>query len=236
MSALHLVRLRVEPAALMRFAAGQGLLKSQDDTLGYAMHAWLAAMFGESAPQPFRFFVKRQEVFAYSPCDAAALVQQAKTYADPTAWAALELDSLVSKPMRVDWRVGERLQADVLACPVSRKDGREKDVFLRAVDRFGDQVPDRQEVYAEWWARQWGFSVALERLEITSVGRARMMRRTQRLEQGGARKVHEVERPFAEFRTVFNVREPEAFAALLSRGMGRHRAFGFGMVLLSPPP
>jgi CRISPR system Cascade subunit CasE len=236
MTALHLVRLRVEPAALLRFVAGQDLLKSQDDTLGYAMHAWLAAMFGESCPKPFRFFIKRQEVFAYSACDAATLVEQAKTYADPTAWAALELDSLVSKPMRLDWRVGERLQADVLACPVSRKDGHEKDVFLRAVDRFGDQVPDRQEVYAEWWVRQWGGSVAVERLEITSFGRARMTRRTQRSERSGARKIHEVERPFVEFRTVVNVREPDAFAALLSRGIGRHRAFGFGMVLLSPPP
>ena len=31
------------------------------------------------------------------------------------------------------------------------------------------------------------------------------------------------------------VTDPQAFAALLSGGVGRHAAFGFGMLLLSPP-
>ncbi|MFG1332515.1 type I-E CRISPR-associated protein Cas6/Cse3/CasE [Xanthobacter autotrophicus] len=31
------------------------------------------------------------------------------------------------------------------------------------------------------------------------------------------------------------VRDAQAFAALLARGVGRHRAFGYGMLLLSPP-
>ena len=31
------------------------------------------------------------------------------------------------------------------------------------------------------------------------------------------------------------VRDPQAFATLLARGVGRHRAFGYGMLLLSPP-
>jgi len=31
------------------------------------------------------------------------------------------------------------------------------------------------------------------------------------------------------------VRDPTGFAALLARGVGRHRAFGFGMLLLRPP-
>ena len=29
--------------------------------------------------------------------------------------------------------------------------------------------------------------------------------------------------------------DPDAFAAILSRGVGRHAAFGYGMLLLSPP-
>jgi CRISPR system Cascade subunit CasE len=31
------------------------------------------------------------------------------------------------------------------------------------------------------------------------------------------------------------VADAEGFLALLARGVGRHRAFGFGMLLLSPP-
>ena len=30
------------------------------------------------------------------------------------------------------------------------------------------------------------------------------------------------------------VSDPQAFAQLLARGVGRHRAFGFGMLLLRP--
>jgi len=33
---------------------------------------------------------------------------------------------------------------------------------------------------------------------------------------------------------VLQVRDSAAFAALLARGIGRHRAFGFGMLLLKP--
>ena len=46
MTDLHLVSLAVEPAGLMRFAANQGLLNYHDDAQGYAIHAWMAAMFG----------------------------------------------------------------------------------------------------------------------------------------------------------------------------------------------
>ena len=31
------------------------------------------------------------------------------------------------------------------------------------------------------------------------------------------------------------VTDPDAFAALLARGVGRHRAYGYGMILLRPP-
>jgi len=31
------------------------------------------------------------------------------------------------------------------------------------------------------------------------------------------------------------VQDPQAFAALLARGLGRHRSFGYGCLLLAPP-
>jgi CRISPR system Cascade subunit CasE len=235
MSALHLVRLRIDPPALMRFAADQGLLRHEDDGHGYTLHAWLAAMFGPHAPQPFRFFERRSEILGYAAADAARLASHAQTYAMPTAWAALQADSLASKPMRHDWSAGERLQVDVLACPVSRKDGYEKDVFLRALDRLGDDAPARGEVYVDWFRRQLGDAVAIEQAELMGFGRRRLLRRDQRGADGGARPARSLERPFAEFRAVLSVAQPQTFSDLLRRGLGRHRAFGFGMVLLSPP-
>lgn len=235
MSALHLVRLRIDPPALMRFAADQGLMRHKDDGHGYTLHAWLAAMFGPHAPRPFRFFERRGEVLGYARADAARLVSQAQTYAAPTAWAALQPDTLASKPMRHDWSVGERLQVNVLTCPVSRKDGYEKDVFLRALDRLGDGAPARGEVYVEWFRRQLGDAVVIERAELMGFGRRALLRRDQRGAEGSGRTARSLERPFAEFRAMLSIAQPQVFSELLHRGLGRHRAFGFGMILLSPP-
>jgi CRISPR system Cascade subunit CasE len=44
-----------------------------------------------------------------------------------------------------------------------------------------------------------------------------------------------VERPQALFGAEAVVVDGERFADLLARGIGRHRAFGFGMVLVAPP-
>lgn len=235
MSTLHLVRIHTDPAALMRFAAEQGFLRLDDDGHGYTIHAWLLALFGEQAPRPFRYFEKRNELLGYSRVDASQLAAHAKAYAMPGAWAAMRADSLSSKPMRVDWSVGERVQVDVLTCPISRKDGHEKDVFLRALDLKGDDAPRRADVYMAWFVRQWAEAATVERAELTGFGRRRLLRRAVPNAQGGARAVRRIERPFAEFRATMSVADPLKFSALLGRGLGRHRAFGFGMLLLSPP-
>ena len=59
----------------------------------------------------------------------------------------------------------------------------------------------------------------------------RMLRR----DRSGGNRLRGVERPQALFGGTAVIRDGERFAALLARGIGRHRAFGSGMVLLSPP-
>ena len=49
---LHLVRIGIDPQALAIFAAKRRL---SDDDAGYALHAALAARFGQAAPRPFRY-------------------------------------------------------------------------------------------------------------------------------------------------------------------------------------
>ena len=43
-----------------------------------------------------------------------------------------------------------------------------------------------------------------------------------------------VQRPQALFVAEAAIAQPQRFGELLARGIGRHRAFGFGMVLLAP--
>lgn len=233
MSSLHLVRMELSPPQLMAFANQQGLLRLEDEGHGYVLHAWLAAMFGPHAPKPFHWDDRRQELLGYCGQPAQALIEHAQAFAQPQDWAVLLPSSLVSKPMPAVWRDGQRMQANVRVCPVTRRDDGEKDVFLRAVERLSDAVPPRAEVYAEWFRRQWGEAVHFERLELLGHSRMRLLRRGQASTQGG-RVARSVERPQATFSAVLTLRDGEAFSRLLLRGIGRHRAFGFGMVLLSP--
>ncbi len=232
MTALHLIRLRVHTPPLMRFARDQNLLGERDDSFGYLLHAWLAAAFGTTAPKPFRFDARRSELLGYGVHPARDMMAHAATFAMPQTTAVLVSESLASKPMPVQWPEGKRLQLHVEACPVSRKDDEEKDVYLRALDRAGNNAPNRSEVYQAWLRRQIEPAVHVERIEITGlIQRHRLLRPDRR---GAERRLRVVERPSVTFLAEVRIRDSQNFHQLLARGVGRHRAFGFGMVLLAP--
>ncbi len=231
MNRLHLVRIPIEAARLMQFAFAQGITQ-EDETFGYPLHAWMTALWGELAPKPFRYYGRRNELLAYSSQDAEALVAHARAFALPQAWAALHAEGLASKPMPETWRTGQRLRLEALVCPVSRKDGNEKDVFLRALDQTDkDSAPSRAEAYRQWFSRQLGNAVQVQTIELLGMSaRVKMLRRAR----NAINRLRTIERPQALFSAEVTIADSAAFAALLVRGIGRHRAFGFGMVLLSP--
>lgn len=234
MSGLRLMRLQLHAAQLMRFARDVHGLRSDDEGSGYAVHSWVTAMFGTYAPKPFRFFDHNGELLGYTRADASDLLAHSQAFAPAHAFAALVADSLATKAMPVLWREGQRLQVDVLACPVTRNNNGEKDVYLRALDRLGDAAPPRAQVYGEWFRRQWSTAVEFDQVVLTGFSRRRLLRRTT--PSDGKRKPHSIERPQASFRAIVRVADSAVFAAMLDRGIGRHRAFGFGMVLLRPAP
>jgi CRISPR system Cascade subunit CasE len=231
MSGLHLIRIPVHAPRLLRFAAEHGMTQ-EDETFGYTLHAWFTALFGEAAPKPFRYFERRHEVLGYATHSAAELLERAQAFASPSAWAALDAEGVASKPMPRQWRQGQRLHLEVLVCPISRKDGEEKDVYLRALDRLGQAAPPRAEVYRDWFLRQWEGVAQIEGTQLLGMAaRSRLLRRRHLPD----RRLRIVERPQALFAAEAVIADPEGFADLLARGIGRHRAFGFGMVLLAPP-
>jgi len=231
MSGLHLLRIPLHAPPLLRFAAGHGITQ-EDETLGYTLHAWLAALFGDGAPKPFRYIDRRSEVLAYSLHPAADLLERARAFAPPQAWAALDADGVASKPLPAHWRIGTRLHLEVLTCRSRARGTRKKDLYLRALDRLGEAAPPRGEVYHAWFARQWEGAARLEQVELVGMSaRSRLLRRAR----NGHNRLKVVERPQALFGAEAVVVDGERFAELLARGIGRHRAFGFGMVLVAPP-
>jgi CRISPR system Cascade subunit CasE len=233
----HMLRMELDGAALMRFAAAQGLARVDDDGFGYTLHAWLAAVFGALAPKPFHLQSVRGPypyvLLGYAGCDHVALMERAHAFADPLAFGVLRPESLASKLMPRSWRRGQRLRMDVLACPMTRKDSVEKDVYLRVLDRLGEAAPERPQVYGDWLRRQLDPAVTLHGVRIDSLSRVRIARRVPA--RGGGRRLIQIERPQVLFSALAEIRDAVAFDRALQRGVGRHRAFGFGMLLLRPP-
>ena len=68
---------------------------------------------------------------------------------------------------------------------------------------------------------------------MTAFKRTRMLNRP--IGRDGRRRQSETEGPDAVFRGRLRIEDDAGFTELLARGIGRHRAFGFGMLLLAPP-
>ncbi len=142
---------------------------------------------------------------------------------------------------------------------IDRRRSRERDAFLAAVDaepRPRGERPElvRKVVYRDWLATRLGEAARLDpgSFRLAGLGRTMLLRpkrrsrdadpaggqhrdlvpvgllkRSVKGEQGGS--------PDAIMQGTLLVSDPGAFHALLARGIGRHRAFGFGMLLLRPP-
>jgi CRISPR system Cascade subunit CasE len=90
--------------------------------------------------------------------------------------------------------------------------------------------PTRGEVYHAWLAERLRAGGArMRRTVMEQFRRALVLRRDK------DRRLRAVDGPDATFSGELEVTDGDAFAALLARGVGRHAAFGFGMLLLRPP-
>lgn len=244
MTPLHLMHCQPDARLLTVWTARHGLHSPQGD-LGYALHALLHAAFGDAAPQPFSYQGERGGLLAYSQLSATELSERA-ALAPPDVAATLGLDpspysaGLSVRPYPQQWRAGAVLGFEVRARPVLRHQGRERDVFLSAVEHAKATMPDaaplqREAVYVGWLANQLTTSGAARLLDasMTRFQLTDVVRRTQ-AGDGAERKRRQVSGPDTAFSGHLQIQEPAAFAALLARGLGRHRAFGFGMLLLRP--
>jgi CRISPR system Cascade subunit CasE len=96
-----------------------------------------------------------------------------------------------------------------------------------------DALLSREAVYSDWLKRQFQATAELYEVGMTEFKLSAVLRRGA-VQTEGSRLKHPVQGPDAVFTGVLQVRDSKAFAALVARGIGRHRAFGFGMLLLKP--
>lgn len=235
---LHLLHMRPKLNRLLPWAQRQGLVpdRGQGD-LGYAFHAALRAAFGDLALQPFSYR-EGQGLLAYSTQGEA--LKAAAALAPPEVADILGLDEspqspgLLARPFPVTWKQGQLLAFEVRARPVVRtKDGRERDAFLSAIERSPDSQLTREAVYVDWLKRQFAQVAQMHEIGMTSFQLSAVVRRGE-MQADGGRPKRPVLGPDVVFAGVLQIQDGQAFADLLARGIGRHKAFGFGMLLLKP--
>jgi CRISPR system Cascade subunit CasE len=242
---LHLLRFDPDPrAAAMWFHAEQLAPRDQDDD-GYAWHALLSAVFGRSlAPKPFRVMARRgrpPHLLAYSLHDGATLSAHAAEFADPRAHAALRADAIAAKSMP-DIAAGRRLGFSLRVRPTVRRDRdgdrrktAELDAAIAALGPAPHDSAARAEIYLGWIRSKLAEAGAkTERLGLDGVIGDDAPRRSQP-DLAGYRPLRRVPGHSVTATGTLRVENAEQFAAALARGIGRHRAFGYGMLLLAPP-
>jgi CRISPR system Cascade subunit CasE len=247
---LYLVRLILDRRAALRVGARHRLGTAADE--GALLHAGLSELFaGSSDPMKiplhvfavddFRAATARQPdalfLLAYADVDDAALVATMGPKRPDI------IRGCQTREMPV-FAIGQRLGFRARVCPIvrTRRPGerplavdrhgkvkhREIDVFIHATLTAPNNARVyREEVYTQWLKRE------LDRDGASTLHVARLAEFKRQLmrRHGSVR----IERPNAVLEGDLTVRDPATFRTLLARGIGRHRAFGFGMLLLRPP-
>jgi CRISPR system Cascade subunit CasE len=231
---LTLVRLLPDLVALARWARQAEVPLTADDP-GYALHVALRAVLGALAPQPWllRSRAGRLELLGYSAAASEELQDAARLpSADDLAGQALGARRLQARAMPQAWRAGAQLSFETRVRPVGRCSRDRRELDYAVLRHSQTEAVDREAAYHEWLAREFARSGAVEliRCQVTSFRRVRSARRTQ----GPRRTVAWIEGPDVFMRGELRIADAEFVLAFLSRGLGRHRAFGFGCLLLAP--
>ena len=244
---LQMIRAEVNVREFQRW---MGVKRLQDP--GHAMHCLLTECFGRPpnekcperdgiAPQPFRLIIPRGAasgcLYGYGQADADALRDAAAICCDPLQSRILPANRIDSKPMPTEFQADKRLGFEVRLRPVIRKargsghEEAELDAFQVKAETFpkGKMPHSREEVYAQWLSEQLerhgGAKLDVPLTRLVSFQRTRAVRKLHRRPSEG---------PDAVMQGNLTVTDPAKFAAMLARGIGRHRAYGYGMLLLRP--
>ena len=259
MKQLHMIRLRVDPLSVMDIDDTKKLYRNvSDDEMyamdwGYLLHVYLKELFGNAAPKVFSADTNKIHdgipVLGYTSADAKVLKKDSGEFANPRIWASVDWKSFASKPIPDTFRQGQRMHFSLRTAPVIRQhrkvaeDGSvidervEIDPFLREVSRADPNTRlDRFSIYRQWFLEKMKRDQGVKILDVavTEFQLRKFVRRT------GAKMVKDritkyPVRPSVTFKGSLEIADLERFYQLLECGVGRHKTFGFGMMLLQRP-
>ncbi len=230
----HLIHFGIRPRPFGVWAARRGLSDRRGFDPHNAMHVLLSALFGKGAFQPYRLFQPETgpwSVYGHSARSAEELAETARLVGAPDLLDVVDLDQIRGKPLPEAVPEGRRIGFDVRLFPVMRRgDGRVRDAFAALRERQAqggaeaDPAPlTRERVYRDWFAERISGGAELETFRISAFSMPRMVR-------SGKGFIG----PDLVAQGTLLVTGPDKFRSLLHEGVGRARAYGFGLLLLRP--
>lgn len=249
---LYMLQLPLAGRRVAAFALAHGLGDDiADGDGGYVAHALLAALFGPQAPKPFVLQPRPHQpgavdLLAYSAVPLSVLRMHAELTAQPIACEAVDWAGAAEKTLPASLPDGLVLGFQVRVCPTVRlargaaekNAGAELDAFLAALDQWkangspGASEPVREVVYHHWLTSRMA-GVELLDLRLEGLRHVSLSRRGI-APVGDSRPLKSFRKPDALYVGRLRVTDGAVLLNHLARGIGRHRAFGFGMLLLRP--
>ncbi len=230
MIGVHMVQIALDTRKLTRWATDR---RMDAGDLGYVCHALLCDAVGDLRPKPFAAEEKmgRVKVLGYAAADAAAMKACMAETAEPEVEACV-LD-IASKPMPSVWQAGRRYRFHLRVAPTRQGHHTDGVRFEKDAMAFVGAGADRYETYLQWLSERIEGAEAIEACQMTGF---RIMKACRRAVVGpGKRPAKAISLPDATFEGVLRIDDPAQFANVLRGGVGRHKAFGFGALMLRPP-
>jgi CRISPR system Cascade subunit CasE len=229
----HLVHFHVDQRAFGVWAAKRGLSGRGEFDPHHAMHVLLSALFGKGVFQPYRLFQQRMgpwSVYGHSALSAQALRDTAELVGTPEMLSVISVRDLQGKRLPERVEAGRRIGFEIRLSPTIRAEGREQDVWVYQAKRpipgdgeLMERPVTREEVYQDWFAKRLTGAAELETVRMTAFRQSSMLRSGKRFTA-----------PETVLQGTLRVTDPEAFRTLYEGGIGRGKAYGFGLLLLRP--
>lgn len=202
------------------------------EDIGHALHCLLTETLGEGAPRQFRLLHKRGQpaatVLGYTRHADDVLVRNHRMFATPQQERAMPAETINTKVVPDQWEPGTRLSFDVRCRPLRQRERQELDAYDVARKTQPERELTREEAYIEW------LSDLLERKEAATLEAASVETYQRSQTQTGATR-RTAAKPEVTIRGLLTITDGPKFGEMVAAGIGRHRSYGFGMLLIKPP-
>ena len=220
-------------------ARSRGLVSERSCDVGLAMHVLVASVFPKGTVQPYRVVMpERRRVgsfYGYTNATADDLVKIANSALGPDNADIFNMNALRGRAVPTV-EMNQRVGFDIKIRPTRRSKGYEADACWMGGREWNGQGQScdedrvttsmREKVYGQWLAER------LQGAADVNICRLAHFRQSPASFGRGRRSI---DLPEATLHGDMTISDPVAFREKMLVGVGRHKAYGYGMILLRPP-